>query len=456
MTSKGCFSLLGLCLMAAAASAQCIVDNPGGSKTNPNRPADADVPPPTRSPIAKLNDTLPHWLCFTAGYRVRLESSSAGNPLSGNSDTYLLTRLRVGAAIRPATWLRSYFELQDATAFGKTPPLGPPFQSTWDLRRGYVDFGDAAAGGLSLRVGRQDLSFGRSRLLGTSYWRNASRGWDAILAGFDANRVRVNVFSASPVIPGINGLSHHLQGSDMHGVYTVLRPGSSETALEPYFFWRLAPGFQTEAGQPSKINQKTLGMRYAGAYSHFDYDTEIAAQTGKVGTDRIRAWAWSAIGGYTVDPLRRSRVFFGFDYASGDRNAADGVRGTFDHLYQNVHDQRGVADLVGWQNLAAIRSGIRVPVRRNWMVAAAYNDWWLAQATDAFYSGQGAVVAVDHTGRSGTHIGREYDLQTSYRPNRHLELAAGIGHVRAGEFLLRTHHAGAYTYPFLMLYYNVF
>ncbi len=56
----------------------------------------------------------------------------------------------------------------------------------------------------------------------------------------------------------------------------------------------------------------------------------------------------------------------------------------------------------------------------------------------------------------GTHIGREYDIQTSWRIDRSLEAGAGFGYVRAGEFLLRTGHAGWYAYPYLMLNYNVF
>lgn len=456
MKRRGNRLLLLLCLGTARASGQCIVDNPGGSKTNTNRPLDADVPPATYSPIALVNKALPHWLCFTAGYRARAEGYSAGNLQAGNSDNYVLTRFRLGAAIRPASWLRSYFELQDATAFGKSGPLAPPYQSTWDLRRAYIDLGDAAASHFGLRVGRQDLSFGHQRLIGTSYWRNVSRGWDAVLAEINEKRARVSVFSASPVVPGDNGLSHHTAGNNLHGVYAVLKPFNGESTLEPYALWKVARGLRTESGEAAKLDHKTLGLRWAGVASKLDYDAEIAAQTGTIGSDRVRAWAWSAVTGYTLEGWRRARVSLRLDYASGDKDPHDGVHQTFDQLFPNVHDHRGLADLVGWQNVMAMRWALRVPVRHNWLIAGAYNDWWLAQAMDAFYSAQGTVVAVDRTGKSGRHIGREYDLQTSYRPNRHLEFAGGIGYLRSGEFALRTHHAASYSYPFAMVYYNVF
>ncbi|HTQ57130.1 MAG TPA: alginate export family protein [Bryobacteraceae bacterium] len=452
------FLRLLLPLVAAVpAAAQCVVDNPGGSKVNINRPVDADVPEAGFEPVTKLNQQLPRWICFTAGYRARLESYSAGNFQPGNSDTYLLTRFRLGTLIKPTSWLGAYFELQDADAFWKKGSLGPPYQSTWDLRRAYVDFGDIEEGFFSLRVGRQDLAFGHLRLVGTSYWRNASRGYDAARMVFHRDWLRVNGFVAAPVISGDNGLSHHQPGNIFDGIYTVLENRIPSSTIEPYVLWRLTPGLKVEQGGVGKLDEKTTGVRWAGNARNFDYDAETAGQFGHIGPDPLRAWAWSAVAGYTFESARlRPRIFVKYDFASGDRNPKDGVHGTFDQLYPNIHDHHGLADVIAWQNLKSVRSGVRVSLRRNWIVASAYNDWWLASANDAFYNASGSAVARDPAGMSGTHIGREFDLQTSHRLNRNLELGAGVGYIRSGDFLLRTHHAASYLYPYVMAYYNVF
>lgn len=449
--------LLGCLLAECALDAQCIVENPGGSKININRPPDSGVPAAGFSPIAYLNRALPSWLCFTAGYRMRWEGFTSGNFHTGNAEDYLLTRFRFGLSIKPTTWLKAYAELQDADAFWKKPPLGPPYQSTWDLRRAYFDFGDIERSPASLRIGRQDLAFGHLRLVGTAYWRNASRGYDAALLVLNAKELRVNVFASSPVVCLDNGMSHHQQGNNFYGLYTIVKNRIPGSTLEPYVLWRLSRGYSTERGAPATLDEKTAGMRWAGARSAFDYDAEAVAQFGSVGGDSIHTWAWSAIAGYTFQSVRLNpRVFVKYDFASGDRNPMDATRGTFDQLYPNIHDHHGLADQVAWQNLKSVRAGARAAIRPNWIVAAAYNDWWLASATDAFYNASGSAVARDPKGRSGTHIGREYDVQTSYRPNLHLEFGVGLGYIRSGDFLLRTHHARAYTYPYLMLNYNVF
>lgn len=189
----------------------------------------------------------------------------------------------------------------------------------------------------------------------------------------------------------------------------------------------------------------------------FDYDAEAAGQTGKIGTDSIRAWGATTIAGYTRDSWRmKPRIFGEYGFASGDRNPKDGVHGTFDQLYPNIHDHHGLVDQVAWQNLKEIRTGIRISPRRNWTFAAIYNDWWLASATDAFYSSSGSVIARDTKGLSGTHIGEECDLETSYRVNRQLEFGAGIGRILPGGFLAHTGHDRNYTYPYVMMNYNFY
>ena len=449
--------LLAIVAAALPAAAQCIVDNPGGSKMNINRPADADVPAASFSPLSAVNDDLPQWLCFSAGYRMRFEGYTGGSFQADNSDSYLLTRFRLGVLIKPLSWFRVYAELQDADSFWKTPPLGPPYQSTWDLRRAYVDLGDSEQQPVSFRVGRQDLNFGYGRLVGTSYWRNASRGFDAASMLVHWSRLRVTTFAASQVVIGDNGLSHHQPGNNLYGLYGSLKDIVPDSVIEPYLFWRLSPGVKEESGEPANLDDKTLGLRFAGTETGFDYDAEADDQFGNIGTNQVRAWAWTAITGYTFQPVRfKPRVFGEYDFASGDRNPKDGIHGTFDQLYPNIHDHHGLADQVAWENLKELRSGARFSLRRNWTIAGMYNDWWLASAKDAFYNSSGGIVARDATGRSGTHIGEELDAETTYRINQQLELGSGIGRILPGGFLAATGHNHPYTYPYVMLNYNFY
>jgi hypothetical protein len=451
-----CFLIVGTTPLAA----QCIVNNPGGSKVNPNKPSDTDTPEAKFSPLSVVNNELPPWLCFTAGYRIRFEGYSGSNflPGSAESDSYLLTRFRFGMFFKPLDWLHIFTETQDSDAFWKKPPLAPPYQETWDLRRAYVDLGDIEEGHFGLRAGRQDLNFGDGLLVGTSYWRNASRGYDAVEGVTNWSWVNASLFAASPVNILDNGLSHHQAGNNLYGIDSKLTRLVASGTLEPFLFWRVTPRQKTEENTLGNLNEYTLGLRAAGTIrSHWDYDTEGARQFGNIGTDHIRASAWMGIAGYTFTDLRfKTRLFAEYDFASGNREPRDGVHGTFDQLYPNIHDHLGLADQFARQNLKAVRTGGRVWLRPDWIVAAAWNDFWLASATDAYYNSSGTIVAQDPTGLSGTHIAQEYDVQTSYRFDRNLEFGVGLGRVLPGEFLVKMKHPTAYTYPYLMMSYNFF
>jgi hypothetical protein len=101
LMSKGLIVVGSVLLFGCSLEAQCIVNNPGGSKVNPNRPSDADSAEARFSPLSAVNRALPHWICFTAGYRTRFEGYRGANFLPGTSDSYLLTRFRFGMYLKP-------------------------------------------------------------------------------------------------------------------------------------------------------------------------------------------------------------------------------------------------------------------------------------------------------------------------------------------------------------------
>ena len=57
----------------------------------------------------------------------------------------------------------------------------------------------------------------------------------------------------------------------------------------------------------------------------------------------------------------------------------------------------------------------------------------------------------DTTGKSGTHIGQEYDAYTWYELNRHINVGMGVGHLQSGEFLQKTTRAPNYNYPYFAI-----
>ena len=120
-------------------------------------------------------------------------------------------------------------------------------------------------------------------------------------------------------------------------------------------------------------------------------------------------------------------------------------------MYPTAHDRFGITDLFGWQNIKAARAGITVEPRRRWTVTAQYLDIWLASSTDALYNTSGASIIRDTTGRSGTHVGEEFDVYTWFELNRHVNLGLGVGHLMPGTFLADLTKGPSYNTPYFAI-----
>ena len=409
---------------------------------------------PDFRPTGRLNDHLPKWLQFGLEERMRWESYTNGGFQPGNNDSYLLNRFRFGTFVQPVSWFRIVAQVQDARPFFQAPPIGPPNENRWDLKLAYAQIGDPEKQVLSIRIGRQELDY-NSTILANSEWRNQGRSYDGAVANLHIDRVRLGIVAASVVDPLDAGVSHHQEGNNVYAVYGGIDRVLPRSAIEPFVVWRVAPTVAVEDGsaKTGKLDEKAYGFRIRGReIAHLDYRFELVEERGSAGTNGLSAWATTLGAGYRIAAMRwRPRVFTGFDYASGDRNPADGTRNTFDTLYPTAHDRFGITDQFGWQNIVAGRAGVAVEPHRRWSVVGQYLDFWLASATDAVYNSSGGIIARDATGRSGTHIGKEVDVYTWYEVNRETHIGVGLGHLMPGEFLARVSEGAAYTYPYFAI-----
>src|ERR1022692_3982923 len=104
--------------------------------------------------------------------------------------------------------------------------------------------------------------------------------------------VKVSVFAAS-VINAIDGqIDHHIEGNNIYGLYSSFSRLIPHPTVEPYLFWRVAPGNVTlpETAGHGHLNEITGGARLAGTlHGDFDYDVEMNTQAGSLGHYSINA-----------------------------------------------------------------------------------------------------------------------------------------------------------------------
>ncbi|HWB84577.1 MAG TPA: alginate export family protein [Bryobacteraceae bacterium] len=410
-----------------------------------------------QSPADPINGRLPGWLQLQGEYRIRAEGVTNRGFADGQGDGYLLHRIRIGVRLQPTDWLQFVAEGQDSRIFlNDKVPSTPPNEGPMDLRVGYVQLGDPASSHISVRAGRQDLIFGEQRLVGNTPWSNLGRSFDAIRVTLRDGGYRLDAFASSVVVPNLSGFDRPQAGNNLHGLYGHAEKLVPHGVIEPYVLWRLAPRQAAENASIANLDFKTVGMRWAGSIpGGIDYSTEMAMQRGSLGPDRMRAWAGHWMGGYTIaGPDWKPRISAEYNFASGDADPHDGVRGTFDSLYPTSHGKYGLCDQVGWRNIRDLRFGVDGKPSSKFSVSVNYHDWWLANARDGLYNSGGTLIVRNAAGTAGTHVGQETDLDASYAFSKEMRFGAGVGHIFPGQFLKQTTTGRGYTYPFVVADYT--
>ncbi len=416
------------------------------------RDSRAAEPVAERPPVG----VLPSWLSLGGQLRARVEAYENGGFRPDNSDQYVLTRVLLNARVRPTSKTLLFVEGMDARGPWKNKtPQGAPFRDHADLRQLYLQAGgdkDAAM----LRGGRLELGFGDGRLVGALPWANTARTFDGARAAFSANGFRLDAFASSVVKVEQDKFDRNVPGNNFYGVYGGLTKLAPKVAVEPFVFWRRQSGLTSEAGVRGVMNFGTYGVRAFGKLpSNLDYDTQMALQSGSLGDESIGAWAGHWLLGYTAASIALApRLFAEYNQATGDENPTDNKKGTFDQLYPTGHDKYGLTDLVGWQNMRHVRTGLDLTVAKGWVTTTRYSKYRLDDAHDALYNGGSAIIARSPTGIAGTDVGQEIDFIASGKFRPSLSFSAGLGYFMPGTFLKTTTPGKPYTYPYAMLTYD--
>ncbi|HXF10309.1 MAG TPA: alginate export family protein, partial [Desulfuromonadaceae bacterium] len=244
---------------------------------------------------------------------------------------YFLNRLRFHVAYTDKWW-STYVEAQSSVALSderfayanvpaipgtikrkKEGPEGDPL----DLHQAYFTLGNHKEFPLSLKAGRQELSYGEERLIGAFGWNNIGRSFDAAKVRWQNPLFGVDFFSGHPVIPEMGKFDVDNTYDWFSGAYATSTKIPANI-LDVYFLSRNASrkAISTEQspqfGQPTARDIYTVGFRLKskpGETGNVDYSLESAYQFGDFAATaagaRLTQRAYMYVGqlGYTFTDL---------------------------------------------------------------------------------------------------------------------------------------------------------
>jgi len=345
-------------------------------------------------------------------YRLRFENREPTNfNQAGPTDRFVLQRTRLHFDGKFDGGAGFFTEIQDSRTWGnETTTLTQ--MSFIDLHQAYFTFGKD----IKWKIGRQELSYGKQRLLGATGWSNIGRSFDAIKSTFLLFDRELDIFYAKVS----ENATTTVQGDniDLAGIYF------KGDGLEPYLFNKNDLNLQS--------NRTTLGTRYFNDLFGGKFEIEGMYQTGGIAVKSIGAYAADLNFAYPV--MTGSQIILGYSYASGDDNAVDNTVKTFDQLYPTNHGKYGHADVVGFQNLQMLKAEWQQSVFEKSQLTVGYFILNKAEANDFVYATTGVKHAAD-AGNAETAIGSELAINYQTQMDELINLNAGLSFFTPGKAL---------------------
>jgi len=166
--------------------------------------------------------------------RERWESTDGANFSITRATSYVESRIRLGLAYKPASWLRVFSEAQDARVmFYRTKPSGA-VDDPFDLRQAYVEMGALEGTGVKAKVGRQELFIGSTRLIVTGDWGNVTRTFDVARGTVTTSALTLDLIGGSAVLPDPNRMDRHRPGEHFYVAYSTFKKLIPGASVEPY------------------------------------------------------------------------------------------------------------------------------------------------------------------------------------------------------------------------------
>lgn len=370
------------------------------------------------------------YLGFGGETRLRVDAIDAPRYGLGGAraDTFALSRLLLSGDLHLGKTVRVYGELGLHRDHGKRDKPSATDRDGPDAQVLFVDF--TPAGGWRLRLGRQELQLNPTqRFVAVREAPNIRQSFDGARLTRVAGALKLDAFYLQPVVISTGAFDDTRNRTQrFYGLYASTRL-SPHRSLDLY-----ALGLERDAvrfGMVTGDERRTsLGARLSGTEGAVDYEAEGVVQGGRFAGRRIRAFAASVGGGYTLDQPWRPRLGLRVDAGSGDKDPTDGRLGTFNPMFPKgaYFNETG---LFSWGNLAAARASFGVTPRKAFSLEASYTVRRLWTRHDAIYIQPLVPLAAGRDTQS-RKAGDAMQLDAAWRATRNLRFQGQLARQGAG------------------------
>jgi Alginate export len=383
------------------------------------------------------------------GFRIR----GVGD-IPSTRDGYLLQRYLFGADFHLNQRFRFYAEIQSGLINGKLNSPRPTDKDSLDIHQAFFEWREKLRRDrvFSLRVGRQELTIGSSRLISASPGLNVKRSFDGANFAVKGKVWRWDVGIARLVALSSGVLDDHPDHEQTFWGIAVSRksPRFKQGQLG-FYYLGLDRAHSIYIRGIGRDQRHTIGAKWSGSGSRVDLNYDAIFQWGNFSGAPVRAWAFSSETGYQISQMHwKPRFSIRADIASGDKDPADPRLQSFNPLFPG-NSYAGAVGLFGPTNLTDLTPALRMVPHKRVVLIIECPNYWRTSLQDGIYSTSLRPLIPPSAGE-GRYVGSNPGIVPIWQVTRHIMLQGAVTRFLSGGFLERTFVAngfGFYSFSFI-------
>jgi hypothetical protein len=449
--SAACVYFLIVCLLAERGMAQCSTPNPKGPEPFKQLRYDEDYRYLRDENVrTELLDRIKYiplsgdgstYLSIGGEIRERYEAFRnrdwGADPPDDNG--YLLQRYMLHSDLHFGSRVRFFFQLKSGLASGELT-VRPPDKDKLDVNQGFIDVTlfERSDRQLVVRVGRQEIQFGSSRIVSFREGPNVRQSFDGFRLSLCDEGWKVDLIATKPVETNVgffDDAPDHARS--FWGVYAVHSiPFLSGATADIYNLGLDRKRAAFDQGTAREIRH-SIGARLSRPGGGLDYNFEVLYQWGAFGPGHISAWTVASDTGYTLKDIAwKPRLSLKANVASGDKDPNNPDLQSFNPLFPKG-SYFGEEGLIGPVNFFDLHPTIDLHISKAITLVPSTLFFWRQSTEDGLY---GPAVNLQRSGKStrARYVATNPELELDWTVNRHLGATIYYSHSFAGSFLQAT------------------
>ena len=369
------------------------------------------------------------------GFRIRPTAQT-----ESTRDNYFLQRYLFSTDLRLNERFRVYSELQTGIINGRQGTVRPTDKNLTDVHQLFFEWRrpTAAGGAFGVRVGRQELTIGSSRMISASPGLNVKRSFDGARVAYARGGWTVLASVAKLVALRPGSFDDRWQNEETFWGVGVARDSPVFDQVRTTIYYLALD--KKHAGYAQGVAhdvRHTVGVHLAGTGFRVDINYDGIWQWGTFGDGSVRAWAVSTDTGYRFRLWNRTaRVGLRFDVASGDADAGDPDLESFNPFFPGS-SFAGLVGFFGPTNLTDLNPAFIIPLIPELNVVFESPCYWRTSNGDGIY-GTNINLLIPPTAGEGRAVGCNPGFVGVWQVSRHLSVTGALTRFLPGKFLDQT------------------